>query len=486
MFSLIMNYRFRINLLVGLFGAAAILTSCDDDPPLPDNIVQFESATLGFNATEEDLAISISLSRALSESATLTIAVAGNNATYGTDFTTEPAASAGTLTLTVAQNATAASFNVQKEAGALFDGDEKVIFTIQSATGGLVIGENETLELSFAEIVATQATMNPNVGGLQQPNRVFIDLSANRQTVRNRSDWDLGFSSEANEFRVVLNTASSMLAYPLDKTSLTEVTAQDTLVLGSRLDTDAIFSAIILDTPPAWVTGAVAWMDDPTGDLSKTAIDEISATASENKVYIVNRGKNPNGTDRGWKKVRITRNGNGYTVEHADIASTTIQTIQVRKNADFRFNYVNFTANNVVEVEPKKDEWDIAFTVFTNTFPLNPMNPALGVIPYVFQDVVIQNRYEVETAMVLNSAVTYENFGVSNLSGLNYNSSQVAIGSGWRSIMPQTGELSLRTDRFYIIKDADDNVHKLRFTAITQDGERGRPRIEYALVQRGN
>ena len=52
----------------------------------------------------------------------------------------------------------------------------------------------------------------------------------------------------------------------------------------------------------------------PTGDLTMTAIAGVSSTASENKVYIVNRGTGRGSRQRnGMEKIRVVRNGNGYT-----------------------------------------------------------------------------------------------------------------------------------------------------------------------------
>lgn len=474
-----------------IYAAAVLLTAfgfvaCDDDPPLPDNIIEFQSDAVGFAANEQEINLNLTLSRIVDEGTPVTLALELTDLAYGTDFTTEPAAVNNTLTLSVVNQATTLTFKVKKNTNVVLDGDEKAKFTIESAGDDLIIGAKDSVIVSFAEIVSTQATMDPNVGGALQPNRVFIDLSANRQTARNRGEWDLGLYTVSGQYRVILNSSTGMLAYPLTKTTLTEVVAADTVGLGARVDTDAIFTAINSPTPPSWVTTSVAWMDNPTGDITKTAFAEVAASEADNKVYIVNRGKNPDGTRRGWKKVRVIRNGTGYTVQHADISASTFQTIQVTRNDAYLFNYVNFATNNVVEIEPRKEQWDIAFTVFTNTFPLSSTNPAAGVIPYVFFDVVLQNRYNVETAQVLSSTISYENFAESNLSGITFSTSQLGIGSSWRGIVPQTGQTSLRTDRFYLVRDAGQDIYKLRFTAFTQNGERGRPRIEYALVRRGN
>ena len=73
--------------------------------------------------------------------------------------------------------------------GVLLDGDEELTITITTVPTSLVLGEKLTLNLSFAEIVATTATMEVNGGGSTYPNKVFIDLSANRQTAVERTAW---------------------------------------------------------------------------------------------------------------------------------------------------------------------------------------------------------------------------------------------------------------------------------------------------------
>ncbi|WP_255157753.1 HmuY family protein [Siphonobacter sp. BAB-5385] len=46
----------------------------------------------------------------------------------------------------------------------------------------------------------------------------------------------------------------------------------------------------------------------------------------------------------------------------------------------------------------------------------------------------------------------------------------------------------MKTDRFYVIKDAAGNVYKLKFInyTSTDGGERGYPNIEYKLVKKGS
>ncbi|HNC13327.1 MAG TPA: HmuY family protein, partial [Cyclobacteriaceae bacterium] len=80
----------------------------------------------------------------------------------------------------------------------------------------------------------------------------------------------------------------------------------------------------------------------------------------------------------------------------------------------------------------------------------------------------------------------YADFDAADLTGITLGTAQNTIGSGWRNGGGPSSPPSLRTDRFYLVKDADGNVYKVKFTALTTDGERGRPAIEYALVSAGS
>lgn len=473
-----MNYK-SINFFALLLAVAWVFSSCEDELKLPDNKLQFESPVAGIAAEEESLTVKISLSRPASTDITASLVINPGTLAYGIDFITTPAALGNTITVTIPKGETQATVTLAKVEGVGFTGDETIVLEVTAVDGSPVIGENSKITITFSEITVPEGTMIIQGGGVTYPNRVFIDLSANRQTAVARTAWDLGFSS-GDDFRVVLNSASGMLAYALDKNDLTTVTDADTAVLRSRLSLEGIFAAISSETVPAWVSSAINWMDDPSGDLTKTAIAEVSATASENKVYIINRGSGIGSPAPalGWKKIRIIRNGSGYTLQHADINATTFSEIQITKNPDYRFQYVSL-ADGDVAVEPVRNRWDIAWTGFTSS-----TNLGSDPVPYYFQDIILQNTEGVQTVQVLTSTISYEEFGTADLAGLDFGAqSQIKIGSNWRSGGGPSISPAVRTDRFYVIRDAAGNVYKLKFTSLTTDGERGRPVMEYALIQ---
>lgn len=326
----------------------------------------------------------------------------------------------------------------------------------------------------------TSAIMNATVGGEEQPNQVFIDLSAETETAVARNSWDLGFYN-GTEFRVIINNSTSALTRALVKTDITTVTAEDTLEMGSMLDIDAIFGAL-QGPPPEWLSEAASWTDSPDGELSGTAIAAVSQSADANPVYILNRGKNPDGTQRGWMKIRVLRSGEGYTLQYADIASAEYNELTVSKTSNTGFSYASLE-NGLVSVTPTTNSWDLAFTTFTNLIPVGPDTS----IPYLYKDFVIQNKANVEMAVVtVTSEVTYEDFAFGAIADQSFSSGITTIGSSWRTVaQPGSGQTTgVKTDRFYVLNDGSDNYYKLRFTRMLnpETGERGYPQIQYDLL----
>ena len=445
-------------LLITCLGVAH--NACTNDPPLPDNLSAFEATQLGMSESEKELTIKVFLTRAADVDIPLTVGVFSEGIAYGDDFFTVPAADADQLSLIIPKGSNEVSFRIIKADGLLLDGDEKITFTLHDVAKPAVMGLNKTLTLSFSEILSEGAIVDINGGGALYKNKVFIDLSANRQTAVDRNSWDLGFYMGDEDFKVILNSSVTMMARPIEKNDLNEVTESDTL-------------GFAYEMIPA-NAGALPWIDSPTGDLNGTAIKGIYADAASNMVYIVNRG-GTSAPSRGWKKIRVIRDGSGYTLQYAAIHETSFQEIHMDKDDAYLFKYVSFE-NGVIEVEPRKDKWDIAWTYFMNTTSLGA-----GTVPYGFQDIVLQNRYGVETAKVLTQHVAYEAFTEADLSAIAFSSNQLAIGPDWRRTSPSPA--IVYDDRFYIIKDADGNYYKLRFNAILKDGVRGTPQVEYALVK---
>ena len=130
-------------------------------------------------------------------------------------------------------------------------------------------------------------------------------------TSSRRDSWDLGFYG-GDDFRVTLNGSVYMFAAELSSNDIDTVTANDTQVI---------------DLQPLMNIGQIGsqiYADGVEGDINNTTISEISEDADSNPVYLINMGYDV-GTDtpetgsvdisgdlRGWKKIRVLRDGNDY------------------------------------------------------------------------------------------------------------------------------------------------------------------------------
>ena len=241
--------------------------------------------------------------------------------------------------------------------------------------------------------------------------------------------------------------------------------------------------------------GNVSQIDNPTGLITGTAIAEVSANDEENFVYLVNLGSNPSlkppalgsvsadsGTHRGWKKIKILRNGNGYKLQYADLSATTFNEVIIDKNSAFNFTFFSFTTNTTVNVEPQKDKWDINFTTFTNIVG--------GTIPYFYPDFVVNNsRGGALIYSVSTNDFSYENFSLANVDNSKFIEDQRGIGSSWRGTsttgrdgMP-VSQFVLKTDIFFVLKDTAGNFYKIKMTGgALPNLERGHPTFVYEML----
>jgi len=333
------------------------------------------------------------------------------------------------------------------------------------------------------EIPTVGATLQPTVGGANQPNQVYLDLSAEESKSVNRATWDFGFST-GSEFRVVINGSLKMAVKQLSTSDIT---------LPQESDADVAVGA-------GTTLASNGYVDNPTGVLAGagagigTAIAEVSATDADNKVYLVNLGfavsttkpavgsVSVDGDARGWKKVRILRSGNGYKIQYADLDSATFTEKTIAKETDFNFTFFSLASGNTVSVEPQKTKWDLNFTTFTNY--LN----AGSEVTYGYSDFITSNAKggtQVYQVLVADGGA-YADFTKAKVVEANFTASvtdQRIIGANWRSGGGPTSLPSIRTDRFYVVKDEAGNYYKVKFLAMTNDaGERGYPTLEYAIL----
>src|SRR5690606_4320507 len=125
-----------------------------------------------------------------------------------------------------------------------------------------------------------------------------------------------------------------------------------------------------------------------------------------------------------------------------------------------------------------KENWDLCFTTFTEVEELNSTElTAYGYSDYVKTNVLAKTKaYRVSTA-----DFSYESFSAENMAEGNFEIDQQTIGSSWRDVIPPHRKLF--NDIFYVIKDSEGTLYKLKFTAlVNRNGERGYPEFVYELL----
>jgi len=342
---------------------------------------------------------------------------------------------------------------------------QKIVLALTLATFSLACKKDADPIIVIPPSAGSQLQLNGLVAseaGSSAGNTVFVDLSTDKQTPVARSGWDLGFY-DGSDFRAIINNSTSATAKVLAKNDLTLVGDADTV----GLDKLALgFDAAAFDL-----------IDNVLGDLSKTVIPAVSVTDADNKVIVLNRGTGGGTPARDWYKLRVLRSGAGYKLQYAKLAATTFSTFTIAKDANYNFSYVSLE-NGAVPVEPAKNLWD-----FKWSYSLYQTANGPDMIPYAFSDLVTINSLAgVQAAEVLTSTVSYDNYGMANVPTSTWLSTTDAIGGKWRSTQPATG---VKTDRFYVVKDANGNYYKIKFLAMGagDGGTRGKPQFQYALVK---
>jgi HmuY protein len=338
-----------------------------------------------------------------------------------------------------------------------------ILFTACKKDKDPILVGSPGLQVQFNGIVS-------NEPGSVAGNSVYIDFSTNTVTAAARASWDLGFYC-GPDFRVILNNTASAGAKVLTQNDLAQVGAADTI---------GLTLAVSQSNP---LPADLVYFDDIAGSVTGTVIPEVSATDAANKVIVINRGTGGGIAARPWIKIRVLKNSNGgYTLQYAGITATTFQTLQISKDAAYHYKFVSFD-NGIVNVQPEKTKWDLmwSYSVFQSNF-------GAGIVPYNFSDLIALNHLsgvQVKEKIYANATAAAEAYNAFNKDSVNATTlitGRWAIGSSWRSTQPATGA---KTDRFYLIKDANGNYYKLKCLAMGVGGDggtRGKPEFKYDLI----
>jgi hypothetical protein len=288
--------------------------------------------------------------------------------------------------------------------------------------------------------------------------QTYFKISSSEIVAHNLySDWDLGFESTENGWHIILNSSRFMYA---GNTGLSDFEA-----INTNLADTMIFDA-------------------SSGNLDSTAIDNWADFSDPQNpvfpknVYIINRGKDEEGNNFGFKKIVFEKlEGNSYYLRYSNFDNTDEHTFQIVKNPDVNFVLFSFdNGGNMTTQQPEKSTWDLCFTKYTSI-----LFDDFGVpTPYLLRGVLI-NQSGIQVAKITNKL--FKDISIFDESNWLFSLKQDAIGYDWKTY--ENDSYLIETKFSYVIKDRDNIYYKLRFTSFYNSiqgdpnyGEKGFPSVE--------
>jgi len=292
---------------------------------------------------------------------------------------------------------------------------------------------------SMGQIEMNEISMNSNYS-----KQLFFDLTNNLVVKENlKTNWDLAFESSEQGWHILLNSSTlSRLSY------LNNYTFED-----------------IID-----VNGLVWRWDDPRGIDNSTAFLDYPDT---NVLYIVDRGFELDGSQRGLKKLKIDSiNNSSYFVRYSNLDNSDYHSITINKDPNVNFTYLSFDSNNTIDIEPPKEDWDLLFTQYTHLFQDNIETPAYLVTG-------VYSNYLNDVQVTKDSINNFEDINSAIISSYTFSNEQNTIGYKWKIYDFDAQIYLVNSQMTYIIKSVSNRYFKLRFLDFyNNEGEKGFPSFE--------
>ena len=289
-----------------------------------------------------------------------------------------------------------------------------------------------------------------------------FNLSENKKLTQiDKNSYDLVFESADSGWHIRLNTSAFMMAANTGEKDFEAIT--DTTGLPWKFDKSN-------GNPDFIAIGN--W-------LSINGTD----TVYENTVYVINRGIDHLGNNRGLKKVKFTRvDKNSYTFSYADFNNENQGEFIINKENEVKHSFFSFDdETQLTGLEPPADKWDLLFTQYTTLLFTNTGEP----YPYLVTG-VLSNYGNLK--MAIDSVQTYENVTLETAQSFDYSNSWDFIGYDWKDIIGDVGSgnvyYEIVPNRTYLLRTINDVYYKLRFINFYNEdtGEKGYPMFQYDVL----
>ena len=310
-------------------------------------------------------------------------------------------------------------------------------------------------DASVEQLQIPMATFDERLNEYTYKHYFYLDLKTGTLQQAARASWDLGFETSPEGYRIILNTANYMQAANLGTVP---------------------FDTVLTE---AGVKNLTYEFDDPSGEWARSAIgdwwnaDNETATGD---LYIINRGYDASANLLGYMKVRFEAvDESTFRFRYGSLDGSFSEVATITKDPDYNFSFFSLETGESVRVQPPKTDWDISFSYFSYRYPDG--------FPYWLSG-VLNNRYRVQSASVMDSTLTFETLTLADTSRVEFTTALDEIGFDWKEyLFGPPARYVTYSDMLYFVRDTEGYYYKLRFLDFYNDqGIRGFPTMEYVRL----
>lgn len=278
--------------------------------------------------------------------------------------------------------------------------------------------------------------------------QVYFSLTSGQVAFNKYRDWDLAFTTGAEQSELWMNGGKGTLIYASGKTDFATVIDKNTIPAN------------------AWV------YDNPSGLSGESGLGLLADKGHIGEVLVVNDG------DGNYYKVQVTAaSATAYNLVIAPIAATTGTAVTLTKDDKYNYVYYSFSKGAEVQVEPEKTKWDLLFTRYRHVY--YKYNEDGSDMLYAVNG-VLTNPYKTESGDDSLKAYDFNAFSLTDAEAFTLHPNVDVIGFDWKTVNINTSQYTVNPKSVFVIKDQQGVLWKMHFVNFYDaQGKKGNPQFEY-------
>ncbi|RLD35596.1 MAG: hypothetical protein DRI73_02290 [Bacteroidetes bacterium] len=273
--------------------------------------------------------------------------------------------------------------------------------------------------------------------GAGYANDIYYSLKNGIVSNASRSGWDIAFSTDPMSSTIIINEGYGLKLYAYPNGNLDAWDNIDTTGLSQW---PTLFNA---DT--SWMFGAFDRNSLGHPDYGWGVYNDLSHDVTGDSLFIIKL------SDGSYKKLLIEKRAamtNTFHFKYGDLnAAGESQEIVCSNYISKNFIYFSIVSGNIMDNEPKTDEWDLVFTKYHDES-----------IPYIVTGIL--SNINIETAEVRGIDTD-----LADPESAVFTSSISEIGSDWKTFDMGSFSYIIENDLCYFVKTPEEEMYKIIFTA---------------------